>query len=163
MVYSQPGSGTVFHVYLPVYTGKPIRAKNGSRSAPLMVGDGEHILVVDDETAVCDVVGTVLSRVGYQVTQHTNPGDALDAFRDDPDKYDLVLTDLTMPGMTGIDLAKRLFEIRPGLPVLLTTGFGGSWETKVVEELGIRKVIQKPADFNSLGLVVHEALYGDGK
>jgi len=159
---SQPGVGTRFDVYLPAHNADPVPIEFFPDAVRLPAGAGEHILLVDDEPAVGDVLCAMLTRGGFRVTNHTNPVEALDDFRDHPGKFDLVLTDLTMPGMTGIDLARRLFEIRPDLPVLLTTGFGGSWEPKAVRELGIRKVIQKPTDFGSIGVLVHDAIHGNG-
>jgi signal transduction histidine kinase/CheY-like chemotaxis protein/streptogramin lyase len=160
---SQPDAGAEFDIYLPAHLDGTIQAGSVPRAGTPPKGNGEHILLVDDEPAVCNAFKAVLTHAGYRVTTRNDPLVALDEFLEHHDQYDLVFTDLTMPGMTGIELAKRIFEIRPGLPILLATGFGGSWEPKLVENLGIRAIIQKPADLNSIGRIVSEALSSNAK
>ena len=123
LVQSQPGQGTEFQIFLPVQEKSQTAPPQASKPAPS--GSGQHILLVDDEPSICNVLSQMLSRTGYLVTAHSDPHEALKEFLARPAEFDLLFTDLTMPGMTGVDLAKRIYEVRPDLPVVLTTGFGG--------------------------------------
>lgn len=129
-------------------------------SSPVVVhrGRGERILYVDDEEPLALLGMKILERLNYAVDWHTKAGAALDAVRAKPDKYDLVVTDQLMPGMTGSVLAEHLRTIRPDLPVILTTGFTANITVDRIRELGIRKLIMKPLTVESLGEAVHEVL-----
>ncbi len=141
-VQSEPGLGSVFEVFLPAQEGKPSSA---SPEAPQKVqAQGEKILLVDDEPAVCGVVAKTLTRAGYQVSAHLRPEDALTAFMENPQEFRLVITDLSMPGMTGTEFAARVYARRPELPILLATGFGGSWGPETTSVPSIRETMQKP-------------------
>ncbi len=120
-VYSEPGKGTVFHVYFPLIETKPVEPKIVS-TGPVQKGN-ERILFVDDQEPIVRMVKQTLERLGYQVVTRTSSLDALEAFRANSDKFDLVITDMTMPNMTGVELAPRLLEIRPDIPIILCTGF----------------------------------------
>ncbi len=99
---------------------------------------------MDDEPAVCGVVAKTLIRAGYQVSAHLRPEAALEAFRENPVEFQLVITDLSMPGMTGTEFAARVYAQRPDLPILLATGFGGSWGPETASVPSIRETVQKP-------------------
>lgn len=120
----------------------------------------EKILFVDDEESILTVSKTMLELYGYQVTTYSSSLLALENFRSDPSQYDLVITDLTMPGMTGEKLVKELLEIDPDVPVLMLTGFGGDLAITPAVELGIKGVLHKPVDINKLTYEIRKALGG---
>ncbi len=155
-VESQPGEGATFHLYFPVHgiEGAP------SFQAPLDVpkGHGERILFVDDEKPLTMLGQSVLKDLGYVVTVCSNVTEALVLVRDNPSAFDLVITDLTMPGMTGLDFARQLLKAKPGLPIILMTGYSASLTAERVRALGLRELLLKPFTLPSLGLAVHRAL-----
>jgi len=109
----------------------------------LSTGD-ERVLFVDDESALVDLGTQMLRSLGYDVVARTSSLEALEAFRAQPDAFDLVITDMTMPAPTGIDLAKELMAIRPDVPIILCTGFSELINGKQVKEAGIREFVMKP-------------------
>lgn len=147
-VHSQPGKGTSFNLYFPAARG-PAPATTGERRA-LPRGGGEHILVVDDEPALVGIARRALGQLGYRVTGYTHPAEALAEFRQDPRKFDLVLCDLTMPQMSGLDFAGQLLQIRPEIPMLLTSGNGAALEPDALHRLGIRELLDKPFTIQAL-------------
>ncbi|MBT7463345.1 MAG: PAS domain S-box protein, partial [Bacteroidetes bacterium] len=120
-VYSEPGKGTQFHVYLPVIKSAAEKPKIQTQ-VPIQ-GGTEQILLVDDEEAILSMEKRMLERLGYQVTSRTSSLEALEAFRSNPDKFDMIITDMAMPNMPGDKLSVELIKIRPDIPVLLCTGF----------------------------------------
>jgi len=124
----------------------------------LASGRGEHILFVDDEPAICALAQTFLERLGYRVTAHTDPEEALAQFHEAPDQFALVLTNLIMPRMTGVQLAKRISQVRPRLPIVMVTGFSGAWTLAKLREFGIRDLISKPMTLAMLAAAVRRAL-----
>ena len=141
-VYSEPGKGTVFHVYFPLIETKPVEPEIVS-TGPVQKGS-KRILLVDDQEPIVSMVQQTLERLGYQVAIRTSSLDALEAFRAAPDKFDLVITDMTMPNMTGVELAPRLLEIRPDIPIILCTGFSEITDANKAKALGIREFLMKP-------------------
>jgi CheY-like chemotaxis protein len=151
-VASKPGEGTTFEIYLPILTdGTPLRP--GTRQPPIR-GHGERLLLVDDEPELRSAAQRALERLGYRVTPAHNPEAALKIFRDAPTGFDAVITDLTMPGMTGTALAAELHRLRPELPILLTTGFGGDLTAETTEATGIRSIVSKPLSLGALASAV---------
>jgi CheY-like chemotaxis protein len=108
------------------------------------MGGAEHILLVDDETMLVDMERLFLERIGYRVTTRTDSREALELFRSAPARFDLVITDQTMPHLTGIELVRELLKIRPDLPVILCSGFSGELAETRLEELGVRRFLMKP-------------------
>ena len=156
LVYSQPGQGTVFHLYFPVLdTGETVTE---SESAPLPRGAGERILIVDDEADLAGIIERMLEVLGYQVRMTTRPEQALAALREHPESFDLVLTDFTMPGMDGVKLGEEILKIRPGLPLILMTGYSGVMTTERIRGLGFRAILNKPCTMQNLADTVHHAL-----
>ena len=155
-VYSEVGHGTVFHLYFPAHTGQVIPVAAGE--APIPLGGGKRILFVDDEEALAGLGGRILKQLGYVVETETNPVEALEIFRAHPQNYDLVITDQTMPHMTGVDLAKQLLEIRPGLPIIVTTGHSPNLTVTNLQALGIRDLLPKPHTIQLLARTIHRAL-----
>jgi CheY-like chemotaxis protein len=140
-VKSEPGRGTRFRVLLPQV--QAVGESPHPAGQPVLTGAG-RVLFVDDEPALADISCRMLTRLGYQVDVRTSPVEALEAFRVHPSRYDLVITDLTMPQMTGLQLARRLIAIRPELPVILCTGFGDQDTEARAGASGIRTVLLKP-------------------
>jgi PAS domain S-box-containing protein len=154
-VDSEPGKGATFHVYLPVNEGK---AKPAAKTnLPLALGD-EHILFIDDEEAIAELGKEMLERCGYKVTTLTSGIEALELFKARPDKFDLVITDLTMPNMTGKELAKEVLHDRPQIPVILCTGFSEMITEKSAKAMGIRAFLMKPLTMHDLAGTVRKLL-----
>jgi PAS domain S-box-containing protein len=145
---SRPGKGTSVEIYLPEHIGDP----SLEHASPLTLtrGQGERLLVVDDEEALCVSLAQLLTRLGYQVVAKSSPEEALELFRASPDDFALVLTDLTMPGMTGLELAQHLLEIEPNAKVALMSGFSGTWTPASVRTLGLVDMLVKPLSAASL-------------
>jgi len=117
---------------------------------------------VDDEQPILDMEKQILVRLGYTVKPENDPNDALDVFQKQPDNFDLVITDMSMPGMSGKELSSKLFQIRPDIPVILCTGFSETMTPEVVKTLGIREVIMKPVLLKDLSRAVRRVLDGPG-
>jgi PAS domain S-box-containing protein len=157
-VYSQPGEGSIFHLYFPAYAGVATVAAAVAEDGPVPRGHGERILVVDDEELLTQLGQKTLVELGYEVETTTLPVAALALVRANPRRFALVLTDQAMPGLTGILLASQLRQIRPELPIILMTGYSVSLTTEVLKTAGVRQLLLKPINLHSLGTAVHEAL-----
>jgi PAS domain S-box-containing protein len=156
-VESEPGKGSTFNVFLPVIMQEvdhDIQAK-----APIPTGT-ERILFIDDEKALVDLGQQILEHLGYDVTIRTSSVEALELFMEQPDKFDLVITDMTMPNMTGDDLAARLMSIRADIPVILCTGYSERISRERAHELGIKEFILKPIVMRDLAHTVRSVLDG---
>jgi PAS domain S-box-containing protein len=147
-VRSEPGRGSTFTICFPK-TSKEVIMEKSDRPATFE-GSGT-ILFVDDEKAITDFARVALEMMGYEVFATTNSLEAMEIFQADPGKFDLVITDLTMPKLTGIDLAKYFMQARPDLPVLLATGYTERFDREDIRNLGIRDIILKPAGVRDLG------------
>ncbi len=157
-VSSSIGRGTTFDLFFPRFHG-PAAIENGGTN-PIPDGN-ERILFVDDEAALADAGKSMLEQLGYRVLALTGSTAALDAFRDDPDGFGLVITDQTMPQMTGIELAKEIIRIRPGMRIILCTGFSETVSEQIVRNVGIKKLVMKPVMFRELANTVRQVLDGD--
>jgi len=155
-VYSHLGEGTVFHLYFPEHAGEVTEV--GTDGDPVPIGNGERILFVDDEELLARLGENTLTALGYEVECATKPVEALAIVRADPQRFALVLTDQTMPEMTGIFLATQIRLIRPELPVILMTGFSIGLGQDQIDASGILQVLVKPMSIHSLGVAVHAAL-----
>jgi PAS domain S-box-containing protein len=155
-VYSQPGEGTVFHLYFPMHGGETMAA--GPEEGPVPRGHGERILFVDDEQLLVKLGRITLVALGYEVEIATEPATALAMVRADPQRFALVITDQTMPGMTGLALAGQLLEIRRTLPIILMTGYSLALTPERIAAAGVRQLLLKPIGIHSLGAAVHAAL-----
>jgi signal transduction histidine kinase/CheY-like chemotaxis protein len=158
-VHSRPGEGTTIHVFLPA-AAPEARMPDGEAS-PELTGGAESILLVDDEVSVARVERTILEELGYDVVVESDAGQALERLRRAPDRFDLVVTDLSMPRMTGIRLAEKIRVLRPDLPVILCSGYrdGVGWEKDMSGEN--RWFLKKPVTVGDLARAVRQAL-GDG-
>ena len=158
LVDSCPDTGTTFDLYFPAVTGGASAPSRPHPAAPR--GAGEHILCIDDESTLVELRLEQLEALGYRVTTHTSPVEALADFLARPFAFDLVLTDLTMPGMNGADLIDRLRAVRPELRVVMATGYGRVISEDRAKELGIGKLLLKPFSMAALGEAIHDALAG---
>jgi CheY-like chemotaxis protein len=156
-VESAPGLGTAVHVFLPA-TQVAGEATAPRMPAVIQSGHGEHVLWIDDEPTVASVSKRRLERLGYRVTTLTSSEAALDLLRTSPERFDLVITDLTMPAVTGLELATRLVITRPDLPVILSTGNAGIVPDEAARPANIREVLQKPTSEPALAAAVRRAL-----
>jgi two-component system cell cycle sensor histidine kinase/response regulator CckA len=155
-VWSKPGSGATFAVDLPV-VGDP-KETRAAENADGIEGGTEHILVVDDQQDVIDILQRMLEALGYGVTACSSSLEALDAFRAAPQRFDLILSDMTMPNMTGDRLAREILTIRPGTPVLLCTGFSEQLSPEKAAHIGISHVLMKPVALGDLSSAIRQAL-----
>ena len=160
-VESEPGKGSRFHVYLPVVRNG-IKRLVSSHDENLFIINGRVLLVDDDEDALF-VQMQMLIQLGCRVTYRKSAMEALSLFHEAPDSFDLVITDLTMPKMTGDKLARALLDIRPDIPVLLCTGSGAAMSREIAENLGIMGFFRKPVKIHELAEVVHRALENSDK
>jgi len=141
-VQTEPGRGTAFHLFLPVVGNGA--AKNEPLIKEPLVGGTEHILLVDDEKPVIAIEKQLLSRLGYQVTSCTGSNEALEMFTADPDRFDMVITDIAMPKMSGDKLANEMLTIRPDIPILLCTGFSETMTDEKMAAAGVKGLLMKP-------------------
>ncbi|NOY69897.1 MAG: response regulator [Deltaproteobacteria bacterium] len=158
-VKSEPGKGTTFNVFLPL-TRQHSEKLPPESAGPLPKGT-ERILVVDDELMITDLLQQILERLGYTVTALVSSIDALEAFRSSPDAFDLVITDMTMPKMSGDMLAGEIKKIRPDIPVILCTGFSDKINGRPGPEFQINEFLMKPANTAKLAKTIRNVL--DGK
>jgi CheY-like chemotaxis protein len=124
---------------------------------PLPTGD-ERILFVDDEDAMVDLGKQLLEKLGYEVVVRTSSVEALELFRKKPDRFDLVITDMTMPNMTGDRFAKELIEIRPETPIIICTGYSEGISEYRAKEMGVRAFIMKPPLIRDMSAIVRRVL-----
>lgn len=155
-VESAPGQGTTFEISFPAMVDLPEVVPAPAPTLPVR-GSGERILFVDDESDVGEPLSELLQRVGYQVTYQSNPVAALERFRAAPTDFDIVLTDLAMPGMTGRELAGNILRIRPDTPVLLLTGLIEPKQREQLLQTGVRAVLTKPAPIAELASAIAKA------
>jgi len=140
-VKSEPGSGATFDVFLPILKTAVVSQESSAETVP----EGcESILLVDDEEWVSTVTGKTLDTLGYRITAQTIPEKALELFRSAPDRFDMVITDKTMPHMTGFDLAVHIKKIRKDIPIILCSGFIEKSDKELAENIGIHEIIKKP-------------------
>jgi CheY-like chemotaxis protein len=154
-VESEPGKGTSFHVFLPMIEASSSTTRD-AEEAPR--GGSERILLVDDEDTLVELGSMMLEGMGYKVSGQTSSVDALDLFKQEPDGFDLVITDLTMPQMTGLELARELLSIRPNLPIILCTGYSENLMPQRTRAMGVRELMTKPFLVRDLAKTIRNAL-----
>ncbi len=155
-VASEVGRGTEFCVYLPLSLCAEAAMEVKAPQAPPT--GHERILFIDDELDLVEIAGQILKPLGYDVTTRTSSVEALELFRAKPDYFDLVITDLTMPNMTGETLAQRMLQIRPGIPIILCTGFSRELTREKALGLGIKEFMLKPIDYGELAIAIRTIL-----
>jgi PAS domain S-box-containing protein len=154
-VETEVGKGTSFHVLLPRTGEEEI---GGTESVEGFPTGRERILFVDDEAALARMGQQILERLGYQVESNTNPAEALAVFRENSDRFDLVITDMTMPQMTGESLARELMAIRPDIRIVLCTGYSHIMDEEKARSIGIRGFIMKPLSKSDMARTVRKVL-----
>jgi PAS domain S-box-containing protein len=155
-VNSEPGKGTRFCVYLPLE-----KAPSAEEAIPQDISipmGSEHILLVDDDEPIIDMEKQMLERLGYRVAPRSSSIEALEAFRADPFKYDLVISDMAMPKLPGDKLAEELMRLRPDIPILLCTGFSQKMTEEKMQVLGVRGLLMKPVLMTELAQKIREVL-----
>jgi two-component system cell cycle sensor histidine kinase/response regulator CckA len=156
-VYSKPGEGAVFRVYLPVAETNGVHAPDLQETHPVPHGD-ENLMIVDDEDFLLKIEKRVLESLGYQVTPFTSSVEALAAFRSSPESYDLVITDMTMPHLNGLDMAREMLQVKPEIPIIMCSGFSNLLNDKKIEGAGIHFFLEKPIGQSLLGRTVRQAM-----
>ncbi|HSO20762.1 MAG TPA: ATP-binding protein, partial [Desulfosarcina sp.] len=161
-VHSALGEGTTFHVYIPQIAS--VQETTLDETTDLMPLGHEHILLVDDEPQLLAMQRQILERLGYEVTAMGRSAEALTIFRRAPESFELLVTDQTMPDLTGAELVQAVLQTRPELPIVLCTGFSEALSSEAAAELGIRHYLQKPVPLKLLAqtirLALNEALDG---
>ncbi len=155
-VESAVGRGTTFHVYFPMVREEAM-VSAAEEETPRGRG---RILFIDDEVLLAEMGEDLLKRLGYTVSAYSRGSEALAAFMEDPAQFDLVVTDQTMPGMTGTELAGRLLAIRPELPIILCTGYSHVINEDSAKAIGIREYALKPLTKASIGQLIRKHLAG---
>jgi DNA-binding NtrC family response regulator len=155
-VASEVGKGTTFTVYLPLMTaaadGVPVEATQS------LSRGNERVFIVDDEVAIALVERRMLERLGYRVTSRSNSLEALETFAAAPDAFDLVVTDMTMPNLTGDQLAKAMVAIRPDIPVIICTGFSERLDREAASTIGVKGFLRKPIALSEMAATVRKVL-----
>jgi PAS domain S-box-containing protein len=154
-VESEKGKGSVFNIFIPKTEQDCQVASVADTAIP---GGHECILVVDDEDTLIEMEKRALEELGYTVIPKANGRDALSAFKKESDKFDIVITDQTMPHMTGVDLAKELISVRPDIPIVLCTGFSEKVNADSAMAMGIRAFLMKPFTIQEIAKIIRSAL-----
>jgi len=154
-VYSEMGNGTTFHVYLPVILEE--EREEEESEGPLPTGS-ERILFIDDEQVLIEIASQMLEQLRYEVVTTRSSVQALELFRAEPDRFDLVITDMTMPRMTGDKLAQELIKIRPDIPVILCTGHSRLVSEEKAKDMGIWAFVMKPISIRAMAETVRRVL-----
>jgi len=154
-VKSELGKGTTFTIFFPVVEKEAVIENKTDEKLPM---GNEKILFIDDEQSIVNIARQILERLGYEVDAKMSSTEALELFRSKPDQFDLVITDLTMPKMTGDKLVKEILNIRPDIPVILCTGFSEKIDEKIAKEIGAAGYIEKPINQHDFAFKVRKVL-----
>lgn len=154
-VHSEPGKGSQFVILLPSHKNNMILSKNEDKANP---GGTEHILLVDDEQPLVNVGKNLLEKLGYEVTTTTSSVEAFKLFLLQPNEFDLVISDLTMPRMTGYELSEKLLSVRPDIPIFLCTGLSLGTSEEQLKKIGIRALVLKPLTSSEMAKSIRAVL-----
>jgi CheY-like chemotaxis protein/anti-sigma regulatory factor (Ser/Thr protein kinase) len=152
---SEPGKGTAVHVFLPIIDADAVSENAEAEPIP---GGNERILFIDDEEILTSLNKAMLEELGYNVTASCNSREALRIYQQQPDQFDLVITDQTMPGLTGAELAAQMLQIRPDLPIILCTGYSSIISRDEARSMGIRSFAAKPLGRKEMASLIRESL-----
>ena len=156
---SGPEQGTIFKILFPQTEEKPVlEKKKVIVKSPLQLDNNIRILLVDDEESVLKSLQLILQIRGFRVEGQTDPGKALKLLRSDPNQIDLIITDMTMPGICGDELAIKALKIRHDIPIILCTGFNDRIDEKRAGEIGIRKYMEKPFTEDEIFQAINEVM-----
>jgi two-component system, cell cycle sensor histidine kinase and response regulator CckA len=156
-VYSEVGKGSVFHVFLPRIADQYKHEEGAIKPPPQGT---EHILFIDDEPTLASLGKELLESLGYSVLALTSSIEGLKVFQAEPERFDLIITDQTMPDMTGITLAQKVLQIRPDMPIILCTGYSEQVTKDRARETGIREFLMKPLIMRNLAMTIRRLLDG---
>lgn len=154
-VESNPGKGTSIRIAFPVVNEQPAEEKESSEN---LFRGSERILIIDDEKSIITMLTYLFERLGYTVTSGTDPVEVYRLFEKEPHGFDLIITDMTMPKMTGFDLARNAKRIRPDIPIILCTGYSDLVDEESALEAGIEKYIMKPLAIYNVAETVRKVL-----
>ncbi len=155
-LYSEPGEGTKFHIFFPVIN-KEALPEFDATIEQIPIGR-ERVLFIDDEDLLAELNKDMLERLGYDVTIRNSSLAALETFQNQPDQFDVVITDQTMPGMTGSDLARRMLQIRPDIPIILCTGYSTIISEEKAKSVGIKEFAMKPIAKRDIAALIRKVL-----
>nr|WP_319575820.1 PAS domain-containing protein [uncultured Desulfobacter sp.] len=155
-VYSEVGKGTTFNIYLPLIHQTSLT--DVEKSAEKLPTGNENILLIDDEEPIARLGKLILERLGYRVSKQTNPIEALILFKENPDSFDLIISDMNMPNMTGFQLAKEIKYIRNDIPFIICTGFSDKIDEKKADVSGIESILMKPVIKSEMAQTVRSVL-----
>jgi signal transduction histidine kinase/ActR/RegA family two-component response regulator len=159
-VDSKPGKGSTFSVHLPRIEDA---LQGDEEKEGLSAGGRERILFIDDEDMLAELNKQRLSRLGYEVVTTTSSLEGLRLFREAPDNFDLIITDQTMPNLTGLDLAAEILKLRPDAPIILCTGHSDKVSPEVIQKSGIKLFLMKPIDGREMAEAVRNTLNGNAR
>jgi CheY-like chemotaxis protein len=159
-VESETGQGARFDVFLPALENEPVNAVVDAKTLPVGV---ERVLFVDDEIFQTDMLKHMLELLGYKVTVSNHSQEALAIFKKDPSAFDLIITDMIMPEMTGDILAKQMLQIRPDLPIILCTGYSENISEPQAKAMGVKAFVLKPLVMEELSNLLRQVLDGPVK
>ncbi|MFH2058954.1 MAG: LytS/YhcK type 5TM receptor domain-containing protein [Pseudomonadota bacterium] len=157
-VDSKPGKGSIFQVYIPALNQGTIAKETSADNEDVLPTGTERILIVDDESVIVEVNKMILERLGYTVTTTTESLLALEKIRSAPDLFDLVISDQTMPGLTGVELSQEILKIRPGMPIIICTGYSSVVSEENSLAMGIRKYLKKPIHTKDLARSIRQVI-----
>ncbi len=157
-VHSRVGKGAGFYIYLPVIANQDANLQADIKNEKTYKGGSERLMVVDDEEDIRTILQEFLTTIGYKVSIFENGARAFKAFQKDPDQFDLIVTDMTMPQMTGGELAKKIIGIRKNFPIILCTGYSEAVSEAQALEIGIRRYLIKPLSNEDLSVSIREIL-----
>jgi len=163
-VMSSPGRGSEFSIYIPFCDGSRVGAVGDiehitqADSLTSFHKNSPHILIVDDEQSVARFMGELFEMSGYRISIETDSTEAFERFTSDPSNYDLLVTDQTMPGLSGYELAERMLRLRPDFPIILCTGYSEKISAEKAFQLGIKSYQHKPVDLGTLSRIVADLL-----
>ncbi len=159
-VESEPEKGSRFHLYFPLALPSKQSGQAPTDGVPM---GSEHILIVDDEIALCEMMAEMLKKQGYHVQHRSDSREALALFRASPDNFDIVITDMDMPNISGLRLRNEIAAIDPEIPVLVCTGYGDLLSQETAASFGFKRLLRKPVPFRELAMTVRETLNDLGK
>jgi DNA-binding NtrC family response regulator len=154
-VESKPGQGSTFTLYFPQITGE---LEADATTDDMLPTGSEHVLFIDDEEMLVEMGEDILAELGYDVTSRTSSTEALALFRLDPSRFDLVITDQTMPEMTGVELAKEILALRTDMPIIMCTGFSYVVDADKAQAAGIKAFAMKPLTKREIAKTIRKVL-----